>query len=167
MAPERIEAVRRGLITNLAEEALTQIKFGFERGRAPDGTAWKPLKNPPPRRRGGIPLNDHGILKNAWTRILLPNGFTWQNNLVYARPHQYGAQISHRARANVHAKNGKFISRQRASQKKSKNRVSFSPASVQGLPARPMVPNGDLPPIWKIAFERAAKSTLLGYGMGG
>lgn len=168
VSAERMERVKRSLISNLAEEAMTQIRFGFEQGRAPDGAPWKPLKRPRPRDKAGtkgIPLNDTGRLKNSWTRSLQPSGFTWQSNTTYAPPHQHGAKIAHRARTNLHAKSGRFISRLRAAKKKGSTRVSFSPPTVQGLPARPMVPEGELPPIWKNAFMASANRTLLGYGM--
>lgn len=168
VSAERMEQVKRSLISNLAEEAMTQIRLGFERGRAPDGTPWQPLKRPRPRDKAGtkgLPLNDKGLLKNSWTRILQASGFTWQSNMSYARPHQDGARIAHRARTNLHARSGRFISRLRAAKKKGSTRVSFSPPTVQGLPARKMVPEGDLPPVWKNAFTVAANRTLLGYGM--
>lgn len=170
VSAERIAQVKQSLIVNLAQEARTQIALGFEQGKAPDGTPWKPLARKRPRdKRGskGIPLNDTGRLKNSWTYETRPNGFAWVSNVSYAPPHQFGATIHQKARTNIHAKSGKFISRVAAGRKKRANRVSFSPEGSYGLPARPMVPIGDLPPPWKNAFERAAKSTLMGYGMGG
>lgn len=161
VAPERMAQVKRSIIVNLSQEARTQIALGFEQAKAPDGTPWLPLK-----RRKGIPLNDTGRLKNSWTVELRENGFIWTSNTAYAPPHQYGATIHQKARTNIHAKSGKFLSRAKASKRKGNTRVSFSPAGTYGLPARPMVPIGNLPPPWKNAFERAAKSTLLGYGMG-
>lgn len=162
VAPERLAQVKRSLIANLSQEARTQIAFGFEQAKAPDGTPWAPLK-----RRKGIPLNDTGRLKNSWTVELRENGFTWTSNTAYAPPHQYGATIHQKARTNLHRKNGQFLARSLAmKRKRMATRVSFSPAGTFNLPARPMVPTGNLPPPWKNAFTRAAKSTLLGYGMG-
>jgi phage virion morphogenesis protein len=165
----RLADVKRALVANLAEEALTQIKLGFEQGRAPDGSAWKPLQRKRSRdKKGskGTPLNDTGRLKNSWTRIVRADGFTWQNATVYAAAHNYGADIDHSARGNFHSKRGRFISTAKAMSLKRTPKTSFSKASTQHLPARPMVPAGDLPPRWRNAFDAVIKKTLVGYGMG-
>gem|GEM_PF-4756245 len=166
VSAERIDVIKRALIVNLAEEALKQIKLGFEQGRAPNDAQWKPLKS----KRGrdakdtkGIPLNDSGRLKNSWTPIVSSDGFSWHNETAYAAAHNYG--VSNRTR--------RFGSKPAA--RKSLNRSSLVRsvqklymASREALPARPMIPAGGvLPSRWKSAFESVIQRTLARYGAGG
>lgn len=172
VAPERLEQVKRSLIGNLAQEARTQIALGFEQGRAPDGTSWKPLAHKRARdKRGskGIPLNDTGRLKNSWTVSIQANGFTWTSNVEYAPPHQFGAHIAPHSRVR-----GRYQAVNRKGQFRKHSGITGKSARVRHLsrgtwangitiPARPMIPIGTLPPLWQRPFDAVVKRTLVGY----
>lgn len=82
------------------------IKSCFANARAPDGTSWLPLKNPP-RRRGKSPkpLRDKGILMASASAFgaghvetITPSSLTMGTNIEYASYHQDGtATIPQRA----------------------------------------------------------------------
>lgn len=110
---------RRVLSLVLANEALELIDEGFSTGKAPDGSAWAPLKH-----RSGQPLRDTGRLQRGWFVVQATGtGFTVGNATAYAAHHQYGAPEA-------------------------------------GIPARPMVPTGKLPPAWNNALDEAAREFL-------
>lgn len=80
---------QRELTAGLAEEARTQVHFGFEREEAPDGSKWPALKS-----REGKPLRDTGRLRNSITVSSNATGFTLSTGVMYAPTHQYGAIIT-------------------------------------------------------------------------
>jgi phage gpG-like protein len=90
MAEIGTPAHRLVLAKNLAEEARTQVVFGFQRSVDPYDQAWKPL-----RSRQGQPLRDTGRLQNsvAGQPHVTANGFTISTGVKYAATHQYGATI--------------------------------------------------------------------------
>lgn len=79
---------RRELTAALAEEARTQVHFGFDREEGPDGVPWPALKS-----RDGRALRDTGRLRNSITTESNASGFTLLTNVKYAATHQYGATI--------------------------------------------------------------------------
>jgi len=153
-------SLREVMIKAIAEEAVTQVKFGFEESRNPYGVAWQALKH-----RKGKPLLDTGRLRNSFTYELLPTGFRLGTNVVYARFHQYGTggRKAASSRLQVTTKKGKFITFAKAGKKK-KGAVYFRrlhfQAGTGGIPARPMVPEGTLGPIWESAFNKAGLAAV-------
>lgn len=124
----------RRAATGLAAEALTQVQLGFAKGRSPEGAAWKK-----PVLRAGRPLLDTGRLRNSFTSTASGNLIIIRSNVLYAATHQFGAVIVPR----------------------SKDALVFKPRGADRwyrvkravIPARPMLPLGDLPPIWESAFS--------------
>lgn len=71
----------------VAEEAMNQVVEGFEQGRDPYGTPWKPT------RRGGAILRNTGRLLNSRSYTLNDRGFTIHFAAKYAATHNFGAVI--------------------------------------------------------------------------
>ena len=96
LAVDWVPALRRAAVL-LAAEA----KLAFHYGRAPDGSAWKPLKNPS-RKRGGAtakPLRDTGLLMASLAgggpqhaEDVSPLALVWGTRVRYAGFHQYGTK---------------------------------------------------------------------------
>lgn len=136
-------AFRRELLEAMAGEVNRLIAEGFDKSRAPDGKPWEPLKV----RIGGKPLDKTGRLKRAaQTATPTAAGVMVTVNLVRAATHQYGAKIR--------AKSAKFL-RFRAGRR-------WVYAKEVTIPARPFLPEGDLPPRWRDGLSKviAEKLTL-------
>lgn len=119
--------------------AETQTRLGFRRGKAPDGTAWQPLKrqrranaraasrlSPAQRRRRGgqKPLQDTGRLLRGISYRSAPTHRRVRlfADVQYARYHQFG---------------------------------------TKRIPARPFLPtSADLPPRWRRAISKAAEAEI-------
>lgn len=85
------QAARR----EMRDEALRRIQEGFDRSRAPDGTAWKALKY-----RVGKPLDEGGDLRRSIKSSLAGAlGLAFSADARYAAHHQFGAP-----RANIPAR---------------------------------------------------------------
>ncbi len=89
---KKLDAAARGAAMEsvkkaLADEATSQLAFGFRMSRDPYGTPWRPLK-----RRQGKPLLDTGRLRGSFSAQLTSTGFRIGSNVVYAAPHQFGSK---------------------------------------------------------------------------
>ncbi len=157
--------VLRELSKVLSEEAKTQLSHEFERSRDPYGTRWAPLAQERSRNkrasvRGGAmgafarglrtggsskPLVDTGRLKNSFRVQALANGFFIRTPVVYAAAQNYG--YTYPARTVLTGRSGGVL-----------GGYGLMARSVTGhvLPARPMLPEGQLGAIWSAAFKRAA-----------
>jgi phage gpG-like protein len=143
--------------------ALQLLQREFETSTDPTGKAWAPLK-----RRDGQPLLDTGRLRNSFG-ITHANsgGFTLGTNVLYAEVHQSGATIEHPPRVNAHNRRGRFVARSKTSRIKRAVRISYTGTFTTKIPARPMVPENELPPRWQKAFEDEADELLRLLGFGG
>lgn len=134
---------------NLAEEALTQVKFGFRESRDPYGNPWAPLK-----RREGKPLLDTGRLRNSFATANTSTGFRIGSSVSYAGFHQGGTSGHSKSEGG---RTGRFPKKTR---KGGQRQLTLGGG---GIPARPMVPTedrGGLGPIWSAAFTKAAGETF-------
>lgn len=139
---------RTEVAETLAEESLALISDGFVDGVAPDGTPWVELKI-----REGQPLRDKGGLMNSWARETADDsGFTLINGKEYADYHQQGT--------GIHGPRGMKIVPVTAKALKIPG-VGFR-ASSDGTPARPMVPDGELPKRWADRYDEAITEYLDG-----
>jgi phage gpG-like protein len=115
------------------------VDEGFATSSAPDGSAWDPLK-----QRSGQPLRDTGRLQRSYTASVTNRGFSIGTNTRYAVTHQEGRTIvPRRAKLLRWTVGGK----------------TFTAAKVE-IPARPMVPDGELGPKWTAAFKDAARDLI-------
>jgi phage gpG-like protein len=122
-----------------AAEAATLTSETFQAHKAPDGTAWAPLK-----LRGGEPLRDTGRLFASLTPTLTADGFKVGTNVVYAAIQQHGG--------TVRAKQAKQL----FSKKLGKG---FGKAVT--IPARPFLPESNkLPASWEKRLEEAAEDAV-------
>jgi phage gpG-like protein len=120
---------RRNLLDEMAAEVNRQIGLGFRLSQDPFGRPWKPLTS-----RVGRPLVKTGKLQRA-AQSAKPTatGVMVVIDLIQAATHQYGARIR--------AKNVKAL-RFRIGQ-----RVVFAKSVT--IPARPFLPEGEIPPRWR------------------
>lgn len=125
----------------LGAEAIAQVQLGFREGRDPYGRAWRPLK-----LRGGKPLLDTGRLRSSFSFRANRGSFRIGTNFIGAAVHQYGATIV--------PKRAKML-RFRASRR---GKPIFAKKAV--IPSRQMMPERQLPPIWRDAFKGAATRFL-------
>jgi phage gpG-like protein len=150
---------RLGLSKNLAEEARTQVLFGFQRGVDPYDRPWKKVW------RDGQPLRDTGRLQNSITGdpSVSEGSFTISTRVKYAATHQYGATIT--------AKNptysfggagsdgadtvtaGKPMLRFRIGRGRNARWVSKEKVTI---PQRQFKPEGTVGPRWAAAFRAVA-----------
>jgi phage gpG-like protein len=130
-------AFQRDLHTRLARVALEQVRREFAEGLGPDDRSWAPTK------RGGTPLVFSGRLAASFGSGLEAAGFGLQSSVVYAGVHQEGAVI--RAKRDVlrFRVAGNWVSKREVT-----------------IPARPILPDGELGPTWSAALERALDEAL-------
>lgn len=129
--------VKERLSNVLGAEALAQVQLGFRESRDPYGRPWAPLK-----LRNGKPLLDTGRMRSSFSYRATRGSFRIGTNFIGASVHQYGATIT--------PKRGKFL-RFRAGR-----RGKFIVAKSVKIPARQMVPEGRLGPIWSKAINATA-----------
>ncbi len=67
---------------------VASTQDNFERGRAPDGTAWLPSERA--LDQGGQTLVDQGILLGSQTHSADHDSVEWGSNMVYAGIQQFG-----------------------------------------------------------------------------
>lgn len=134
---------RRELAKALADEARDLVDEGFASGTAPDGTPWKALH--PTLSRSGQPLRDTRHLQGSFTTRVTNAGFVIGTNVRYAVTHQEGRTITPKRAPALRWKvrGGKWFSAQKVT-----------------IPARPMVPEGELGPKWTNAFTEAARDLI-------
>ena len=123
----------------VSEEAKLLVDEGFQRGIAPDGAAWRPLKV-----RAGQPLRDTRRLQSSLVPVDTGRGFRIATNLAYARVHQFGAIIQ--------AKNARTLYSR-------KSKIAFG--KKVRIPARPFLPReGTLPDRWAKGLDEAAREAI-------
>ena len=83
----------RKVATQMAAEALRQVKSEFREARDPYGRAWAPrkAKRRPDSSTRGQPLLNTGRLRNSFSSNGNEAGFRVGTNVSYAIYHQYGA----------------------------------------------------------------------------
>lgn len=131
----------------MAEETISLIRDGFERGQDPYEQPWKP-----PILRAGQPLRDTGGLQASWHKgEVTESGFRVSSAKSYAVFHQRGTGIYGPHKARIVPVKAKAL-----------NVPGLGPrSSVAGAPKRAMVPNrGRLPRKWKQAYVEAAQEVL-------
>lgn len=140
-----------------AAAAIVELQLGFRESRDPYGTPWAPLKV-----RAGKPLLDTARLRNSFTIRFTDTGFAIGTNVAYAPYHQYGTggRKADATRFQAVGKGGRFKAHAKAKGKFVGVRALNFKAGAGGIPARPMVPEGRLGPIWGKAFEEAIARTL-------
>lgn len=119
-------------------EAKALVAEGFARGVSPSGQAWAPLKV-----RSGQPLRDSGRLASSITLEPTGLGFRLTSNVAYADVHQYGATITVKKARSLY----------------SPSLRTFFGKTVT-IPARPFLPEGDLPGPWNERLTEAAEEAL-------
>lgn len=72
---------------------VSDVKERFSTGTAPDGSAWRPLKNA--RVNGGsVPLRDTGVLMASFHSTVEPDGVVVSTTHPAAATHNFGATIT-------------------------------------------------------------------------
>jgi len=120
----------RPALDDVGENVEQKVRLLFTDGEDPQGRPWKALKF-----RQGEPLRDTGQLMNSITHRASESEVEVGTNLKYAHVHQFGAEIK-----PVKAKMLVFTPR------------GFSHpifAKKVTIPARPFLPQGDLPATWR------------------
>lgn len=164
------QETRKRLNEELARESIKLVHRGFREQVAPDGTPWAPLKRQRGRqgkkKRGDRILRDWGSLRNSFTmRDASADGFVVGSSVQYAQYHQFGTQGRKKPATRVQAvnKRGKFMKHSKAAKQK-RGAVAFRILNFQAgggkIPARPMLPEGELPERWAKPLERAARKFL-------
>lgn len=132
------------LTKQFSAEALSLVQRGFRAGTDPDGHAWKPTI------RGGQILRQKGTLMRSFSRDSDAKGFRVGTAVFYAAVHQFGMVIK--------AKTAKFLRFQIGKQWVSVPSVT--------IPARPMLPQDEVPKHWIERFEEITKLTIERLGKG-
>ena len=90
----RLRRVRRTqqLAEDIGEALVSGVQDRFEAEEALDGTAWTPSKRV--KEEGGKTLTDTARLKNSIGYAASPSKVVVGTNVVYAAPHQLGADFS-------------------------------------------------------------------------
>ena len=150
-------AVRAEINANLVETARSLVATEFETSTDPYGRPWLPLKS-----RDGQPLLDTGRLRNSFGGDGSDaTAFRFGTDVVYAALHQYGGTVKHGARATPRAKTGRFLSHSRAAKSTGKAlAITFLPEHDITVPARQMMPEGDLPDAWLAQFRQVVEEEI-------
>jgi hypothetical protein len=141
------DASMRALARDIADEALFQVQKGFVEQRDPYGSPWAPKKFPDGR---SILRGTSGRLERSFVRLYVgPDAVIIGSKAAYARFIQSGTGLYGPSKERIAPKKGK-----RAMRFKSGGRWMFA-KSVEGSPARMMVPSGTrLPPDWARAIKQ-------------
>lgn len=146
------QGARKAVLKAFAMDLQMETDGCFRRQQTPYGEPWPPLKDPPPRRRGGMILSDTARLRSSITARPLPSGVTVSSNVAYAGIHNYGGSVQHPARAQPRNRRGnRFISHAEAGKKQkasysrlgvaASTRVSLMGAHGIGIPKRQYLPD--------------------------
>ncbi len=150
---------RRNMSRVLAQEAYRLIEKGFQAKRDPYGRAWPDLTS-----RTGMPLQKDGHLLSGLAPKADEHGFTVTSVHPGAAVHQYGAVIR--------PKNGKALAFNVETGMRVFSKVGGKPlkkpvattgrvfAQKVTIPARPYMPEGELPPSWQNGLGEAADEAL-------
>lgn len=150
-------AFKRGVLPQLAEASVTEVRNGFRRAVDPYGVPWLPL-----RWRQGRPLRDTGRLGNSFAGSVTSDGFSVASNASYAAVHQGGAGFVRRGGATARTNSGRFASHSATGKRRAGAvRVAFGRTAPGAIPARPMVPDArGLPARWSAVFVEVANETM-------
>lgn len=126
------QPVRRDTLDEVGQYLVSEITDLFRRGAAPDGTPWVPSLRA--RLEGGKTLLDRGHLRDSFTHQADDAELVVGTNDKRARIHQFGGVIRPRGAGRLHfvLADGRHV----------------APRQVT-MPARPMLPQGDLPADWR------------------
>lgn len=143
---------RTGLSRVVAEAALEQIAVSFAGERDPWDRPWP--KSLRAEMEGGQTLSDTGRLRRSFTYRASSRGFVVGTNVRYAATHQYGAIIR--------PKRAKYLRFRLpgGSRPRKGGRGPWVQVKKVTIPARSFVPEPELSPRWKRAFEEAAQNYL-------
>lgn len=131
-----------------------QVKTGFRTGRDPYGKAWRPL-----RLRRGQPLRDTGRLMRSITyNVPSPTTVEIGTNVCYAVVHQTGAKVTAHGIAGKRSLCGYITTGAPMLAFKVGGR-SFFAKSVT-IPARKILPDGELPVAWRKSIVEAFNDYL-------
>lgn len=122
----------REAFDEIGQYLVSEITQLFRAGTAPDGTPWKPSLRA--QAQGGKTLVDRGHLRDSYTHAAAAAELVVGTNDKRARIHQYGGEIRPRGAKALHfvLPGGRHVVTQKVT-----------------MPARPMLPSGDLPPAWR------------------
>lgn len=135
---------------NLAEESISLIRDGMNRGIDPYGRKYKKLV-----LRRGQPLKRTGGMFAAWNRQRASaKGFKVSNAKEYSAYHQEGT--------GIYGPRGEPITptRAKALAIPMPGGGTMFRRSVKGTPKRMMVPNGRLPKRWKKAYRETVNEVF-------
>lgn len=145
----RIQAVQaaaanmRPVFATIGRVIANRIRLCFRLGVDPWGSPWARLK-----LRRGQPLRDTGRLQRSITSRPDADGVTIGTNVLYARTHQFGAEIE--------AKNAKFLMFRAGSRWFKLKRVIVPRRAF--LPLRTPTSSVALPVEWSIEVVRALRA---------
>lgn len=98
------------LMDEIGAGLVTSTQLRFERGEAPDGSAW--THSIRAREQGGQTLIDSGHLRDSITHAAGPSQVEVGTNVLYAALHQLGGAIKAKAKPRLTFKIGdRFISK--------------------------------------------------------
>lgn len=122
----------RAAFDEIGQYLVGEIQQLFRAGTAPDGTPWKPSLRA--QAEGGKTLVDRGHLRDSYTHDASNTELLVGTNDKRARIHQYGGEIRPLNARALHfvLPGGRHVATQKVT-----------------MPARPMLPEGDLPPAWQ------------------
>lgn len=122
----------REAFDEVGQYLVSEVQQLFRAGRAPDGAPWKPSLRA--RIEGGKTLVDRGHLRDSYTHDASDAELLVGTNDKRARIHQFGGTIRPRSAPALRfvLANGRHIAARQVT-----------------MPARPMLPQGDLPPAWR------------------
>ncbi|MAO55660.1 MAG: phage virion morphogenesis protein [Rhodospirillaceae bacterium] len=75
------------LLETIGSALVANVRLRFDKGQAPDGTPWLPVK------RGGSPLNNRGLLRDSNTYAVGSDSVRVGTNHIEGPVHQFGATI--------------------------------------------------------------------------
>lgn len=104
-------ANRNALMASLGEALVSGTSKRFEKGEAPDGTAWEPSRRVQ-GKKGGQTLVDTAALMKSIDYAATSDSVMVGTNLPYARIHQEGGTIRPKNKKHLKFKTpgGKFVS---------------------------------------------------------
>lgn len=122
----------REAFDEVGQYLVSEVQQLFRAGRAPDGTPWKPSLRA--RVEGGKTLLERGHLRDSFTHQASADELLVGTSDKRARIHQFGGEIRPRGAKALHfvLPGGRHVVTQKVT-----------------MPARPMLPEGDLPPAWR------------------
>lgn len=164
---EQIRGLGDGTLIRKAREvlgatALHEVDQGFAEKRAPNGAPWAPSNG------FGTVMEDKHLLRNSFSSQPIADGFVVANNAASAAQRNYGGIIVAKNKPYLRFK-VPFSVRIAISNAAGWRRHKFGLAGYQSnwiqvksvkQPARPMVPEGALGPIWEPAFTSASNKLL-------